>query len=87
MLLSWLALTDDAFVPELRQCLFVPNEIQQVSLPSDTAGRSAKLFYLLQQGVGEVGPRTGDPPECFYAPRKRCSWLRRCARAVPPIFG
>ena len=29
-------------------------------------------------------PRTGDPPECFYAPRKRCSCLRRCARAVPP---
>ena len=28
VLSSWLALTDDAFVPELRQCLFVPNEIQ-----------------------------------------------------------
>eukprot|EP00439_Symbiodinium_sp_Y106_P009972 s9978_g1.t1 len=33
VLSSWLALTDDAFVGELRQCLFVPNEIQQVSLP------------------------------------------------------
>ena len=30
VLSSWLALTD-AFVPELRQCLFVPNKIQQVS--------------------------------------------------------
>ena len=53
VLSSWLALTDDAFVPELRQCLFVPNEIQQVSLPSDTAGRSAKLFYLLQQALAK----------------------------------
>ena len=42
-----------AFVPKLRQCLFVPNEIQQVSLPSDTAGRSAKLFYLLQQALAK----------------------------------
>ena len=53
MLSSWLALTDDAFVGELRQCLFVPNEIQQVSLPSDTAGRSARLFYLLQQALAK----------------------------------
>ena len=56
VLSSWLALTDDAFVPELRQCLFVPNEIQQVSLPSDTAGKSAKLFYPLQQALAK-----GDP--------------------------
>ena len=53
VLSSWLALTDDAFVGELRQCLFVPNEIQQVSLPSDTAGRSARLFYLLQQALAK----------------------------------
>ena len=31
----------------------MPNEIQQVSLPSDTAGRSAKLFYLLQQAFAK----------------------------------
>ena len=53
VLSSWLALTDDAFVGELRQCLFVPNEIQQVSLPNDTAGRSARLFYLLQQALAK----------------------------------
>ena len=38
---------------ELRQCLFVPNEIKQVTLPSDTAGRSARLFYLLQQALAK----------------------------------
>ena len=53
VLSSWLALTDDAFVGELRQCLFVPNEIKQVTLPSDTAGRSARLFYLLQQALAK----------------------------------
>ena len=51
VLSSWLALTDGAFVGELRQCLVVPNEIKQVTLPSDTAGRSARLFYLLQQAL------------------------------------
>ena len=53
VLSSWLALTDDAYVSELRECLFVKTEIQQVTLPRDTAGRSARLFYLLQQALGK----------------------------------
>ena len=40
-------------VEEKSSSFFVPNEIQQVSLPSDTVGRSAKLFYLLQQALAK----------------------------------
>ena len=31
----------------------MPNEIKEVTLPSDTAGRSARLFYLLQQALAK----------------------------------
>ena len=82
MLSSWLALTDDAFVGELRQCLFVPNEIQQVTLPSDTAGRSARLFYLLQQALAKwdrgleilrsVSTRQGNAAAGYEGVRELC---------------
>ena len=76
----------ESYLPELRQCLFVPNEIQQVSLPSDTAGRSAQLFYLLQQALAKwdrgleilrsVSTRQGNAAAGYKG-----------VRAVPPIFG
>ena len=42
----WLALTDDAFVPELRQFVRGAERDPASFASSETAGRSAKLFYL-----------------------------------------
>ena len=46
---SWLALTDEAYVSEMRHCLKHPNVIEQAKLQSPVAARSAKLFYYLGQ--------------------------------------
>ena len=87
VLSSWLALTDDAFVAELRQCLFVPDEIKQVTLPAQRHCRKKCTAVLpVATGFGKVGQRIGDPQECFYPPGQRCSWLRRRARAVPSVL-
>ena len=84
---SWLAVSlDRRRVCGMRQCLFVPNEIQQVSLPSDTAGEECTAVLPAATGFGQVGQRIGDPQECFYSPGQRCSWLRRRARTVPSVL-
>ena len=49
VLVSWLALIDEAYVSEMRHCLKHPNVIEQAKLQSPVAARSAKLFYYLGQ--------------------------------------
>ena len=49
VLVSWLALIDEAYVSEMGHCLKHPNVIEQAKLQSPVAARSAKLFYYLGQ--------------------------------------
>ena len=56
VLVSWLALIDEAYVSEMRRCLKHPNVIEQAKLQSPVAARSAKLFYYLGQCLAKEAP-------------------------------
>ena len=50
--MSWLALTDEAYVSEMRHCLKHPHVIEQGKLSYHVAARSATLFYYLGLSAG-----------------------------------
>ena len=87
VLSSWLALTDDAFVGELRQCFVCAQRDPASEFAQRHRREECTAVLPAATGFGQVGQRIGDPQECFYSPGQRCSWLRRRARTVPSVLG